>query len=111
MELLQVPESLLAEFGAVSSPVAEKMAEGVRGLARATLGLGITGIAGPGGGSAEKPVGTVFIALSAPEGTASRQYQFWGARDQVKAITAQTALDWVRRYLLLGGIAALRKKS
>ena len=77
-ELLQVPGELIAELGAVSAPVAEKMAEGVRHLSRATLGLAITGIAGPGGGSADKPVGTVFIALSGPDGTASRRYQFWG---------------------------------
>ncbi len=108
-ELLQVPEDLIAELGAVSAPVAEKMAEGVRRLSRATLGLGITGIAGPGGGSPDKPVGTVFIALSGPEGTASRRYPFWGDREQVKIITAQTALDWVRRYFLFQGIAGFRK--
>ena len=91
-ELLQVPKELLAELGAVSAPVAEKMAEGMRHLSRATIGLAITGIAGPAGGSADKPVGTVFIALSGPDGTASRRYQFWGDRDQVKMISAQTAL-------------------
>ena len=108
-ELLQVPEELIAELGAVSAPVAEKMAEGVRHLSRATIGLAITGIAGPAGGSADKPVGTVFIALSGPDGTASRRYQFWGDRDQVKMISAQTALEWVRRYFLFNGIAGFRK--
>lgn len=108
-ELLQVPKELLAELGAVSAPVAEKMAEGVRHLSRATIGLAITGIAGPAGGSADKPVGTVFIALSGPDGTASRRYQFWGDRDQVKMISAQTALEWVRRYFLFKGIAGLRR--
>ena len=108
-ELLQVPGELIAELGAVSAPVAEKMAEGVRHLSRATLGLAITGIAGPGGGSADKPVGTVFIALSGPDGTASRRYQFWGDRDQVKMISAQTALEWVRRYFLFNGIAGFRR--
>jgi nicotinamide-nucleotide amidase len=108
-ELLQVPGDLIAEVGAVSAPVAEKMADRVRHLSRATLGLAITGIAGPGGGSAEKPVGTVFIALSGPDGTASRRYQFWGDRNQVKMISAQTALDWVRRYFLFNGITGFRR--
>jgi len=108
-ELLQIPGNLIAELGAVSAPVAEKMADRVRHLSRATLGLAITGIAGPGGGSAEKPVGTVFIALSGPDGTASRRYQFWGDRNQVKMISAQTALDWVRRYFLFNGIAGFRR--
>ena len=107
-ELLQVPEELIGKLGAVSAPVAEKMAEGVRNLGRTTLGLGITGIAGPSGGSADKPVGTVFIALAGPDGTASRRYRFWGDRDQVKIISAHTALDWVRRYFLFNGIAAFR---
>ncbi len=99
-EILQVPEEMIATLGAVSGPVAEKMAEGVRRISRATFGLGITGIAGPSGGSEEKPVGTVFIALADPGGTASKKYQFWGDRERIKAITAQTALDWVRRHLL-----------
>jgi len=85
------------------------MAEGMRHLSRATIGLAITGIAGPAGGSADKPVGTVFIALSGPDGTASRRYQFWGDRDQVKMISAQTALEWVRRYFLFNGVAGLRR--
>jgi nicotinamide-nucleotide amidase len=85
------------------------MAEGARLLSRSTLGLGITGIAGPGGGTPEKPVGTVFIALAGSDGTAVKGYRFWGDREQVKGITAQTALDWVRRYFLRNGIAGLRK--
>jgi len=100
IELLKVPEELLAAVGAVSGPVAEKMAEGVREISRSTLGLGVTGIAGPGGGSEGKPVGTVFIALTSPQGTLSRKYQFWGNREQIKAISAHTAIDWVRRYFL-----------
>ncbi|MBI4495865.1 MAG: competence/damage-inducible protein A [Deltaproteobacteria bacterium] len=99
-EILQVPAELLAAAGAVSAAVAEKMAEGVRRISRTTLGLALTGIAGPGGGSAEKPVGTVYIALSGPGGSTSKGYRFWGNRGQIKAISAQTALDWVRRYFL-----------
>jgi nicotinamide-nucleotide amidase len=100
IELLKVPEELLAACGAVSGPVAEKMAEGVRQISRSTLGLGITGIAGPSGGSEEKPVGTVFIALASPRGTVSKKYQFGGDREQIKSISAHTAIDWVRRYFL-----------
>jgi nicotinamide-nucleotide amidase len=100
IEMLHVPEALLEQFGAVSAEVAEKMAEGVREISGATIGLGITGIAGPAGGAAEKPVGTVLIALAGPRGTISKKYQFWGDRDQIKIISSHTAIDWVRRYFL-----------
>ena len=100
IELLKVPEELLAAVGAVSGPVAEKMAEGVRQISQSTLGLAVTGIAGPTGGSEEKPVGTVFIALASAQGTVSKKYQFGGDRKQVKAISAHTAIDWVRRFFL-----------
>lgn len=99
-EMLNVPETLLEQFGAVSAEAAEKMAEGVRDISRATIGLAVTGIAGPAGGSAEKPVGTVFIALAGPRGTVSKKYKFWGDREQIKLISAHTAIDWVRRYFL-----------
>ena len=99
-EILQVPEEMLAALGAVSSPVAEKMAEGIRRISGATLGLGITGIAGPSGGSDEKPVGTVFIALANQDGTSSKRYHFWGDRERIKTIAAQTAIEWVRRHLI-----------
>jgi nicotinamide-nucleotide amidase len=100
VELLKIPEELLATAGAVSAPVVEKMAESVRQISQSTLGLGITGIAGPGGGSEEKPVGLVFIALASPQGTVSKKYQFWGDREQIKIISAHTAIDWVRRFFL-----------
>jgi nicotinamide-nucleotide amidase len=100
IEILHIPEETLSAAGAVSAPVAEKMAEGVRQISQSTLGLGITGIAGPGGGSEEKPVGTVFIALASPKRTISKKYKFWGSRDEVKTISAHTAIDWVRRYFL-----------
>jgi nicotinamide-nucleotide amidase len=99
-EILHIPKERIAELGAVSGPVAEMMAEGVRRISHATLGLGITGIAGPTGGTEEKPVGTVFIALTTPVGTTSKRYQFWGDREQIKWITSQTAIDWIRRYFL-----------
>ena len=97
--LLGVPAALLAEHGAVSEPVARAMAEGIRARARADLGLGITGIAGPGGGSPEKPVGTVAVALAGPDGTAARTFKFFGDRELVKFQASQAALDMVRRWL------------
>jgi nicotinamide-nucleotide amidase len=100
VQMLQVPESLIAAHGAVSAEVAEKMAEGVRRVSKTTLGLAITGIAGPAGGSEEKPVGTVFISLASPKGTVSKKYQFSGDRDQIKTLAAYTGIDWVRRYFL-----------
>jgi nicotinamide-nucleotide amidase len=99
-QMLGVPEPLIEAKGAVSAEVAEKMAEGVRRAGNTTLGLAVTGIAGPDGGSEEKPVGTVFIALSGPEGTVSKGYRFFGDRDRIKTISAYTAIDWVRRYFL-----------
>jgi nicotinamide-nucleotide amidase len=90
----------LAQHGAVSCETAEEMARGARRLVGATLGLATTGIAGPDGGTPDKPVGTVCIALDGPTGTHSRRYQLWGTRDWVKLLTSQIALDWVRRAQL-----------
>jgi len=100
VQMLGVPESLIARVGAVSAEVAEAMAAGVREMGPTTLGLAVTGIAGPAGGSEEKPVGTVFIALAAPRGTFSKRYQFQGERTQIQALSAYVAMDWVRRYFL-----------
>ena len=100
MALLGVPKSVLEKYGAVSAPVAEKMAEGVRMSSQTTLGVSITGIAGPGGGSEGKPVGTVFIALASPNSTVSKKYRFEGDREQIKVASAHTAIDWIRRYCL-----------
>jgi nicotinamide-nucleotide amidase len=102
IDALGVPASLIAEHGAVSEPVAVAMAEGVRALADTSVGVGITGIAGPAGGSAEKPVGTVAIAVSYGGDTSVRMFRFPGSRDMVKSQAAQAALDMVRRRLLAG---------
>ena len=98
-ELLGVSEADLAAHGAVSAPVAEQMAAGARAKAGAQVGVGITGIAGPEGGSDQKPVGTVFIALSSPLGDAVRVHRFMGTRGTVRERAAQTALDMLRRHL------------
>jgi nicotinamide-nucleotide amidase len=99
-ELLGVPAELIAEHGAVSEPVAAEMARGVKRLARTTIGVGITGIAGPDGGTPAKPVGTVAIAIEGPWGTRVRTRVFPGARDQVKFSATQAALDDLRRALI-----------
>jgi nicotinamide-nucleotide amidase len=98
--LLGVRAATLAAHGAVSEETAREMAEGVRRLAGSDLGLATTGIAGPGGGTPEKPVGTVCVSLASPDGAAARRYQLWGARDWVKLLASQLALDWVRRHAL-----------
>jgi nicotinamide-nucleotide amidase len=84
----------------VSEPVATALASGVRERTGASLGLGITGIAGPGGGTAQKPVGTVVIALSGPAiDSRVRTFSFFGGRPQVKFQATQAAMDMVRRTL------------
>ncbi len=97
--LLGVDPPTLAAQGAVSAAVAEQMAEGARARAKVEVGVGITGIAGPDGGSEEKPVGTVFIAVASPEGHAVRVHRFLGSRATVRERSAQTALDMLRRHL------------
>ena len=98
--LLGVQAETLSTHGAVSCETAEEMARGVRRLTGARLGLATTGIAGPDGGTPDKPVGTVCIAIDGPDGTRSRRYQLWGTRDWVKLLSSQIALDWVRRSQL-----------
>ena len=98
--LLGVSAEILNNCGAVSSECAAAMATGIRLASGSDLGLSVTGIAGPDGGSEDKPVGTVFIALAAPDGCWVKRFQFNGNRDDIRTLTAWTALDWLRRYLL-----------
>ena len=97
---LGVEPMLLMEYGAVSAPVAEAMAEGMRKRAETDFALAITGIAGPDGGTEEKPVGTVFIALSDEMKTESRKFTLPGDRNLVRWRASQAALDMLRRRLL-----------
>jgi len=97
--LLGVSGDALREHGAVSDPVARAMAEGVRARFGADFGLATTGISGPGGGSEEKPVGLVHVAIASPEGTHADSFVFPLDRARHRALTAQLALDWVRRSL------------
>jgi nicotinamide-nucleotide amidase len=100
MELAGIPPLLLEMQGAVSAEVARGLAEGIRARAGTTFGVGVTGVAGPGGGSAEKPVGTVHIAVASPAGTQERQFSFPGEREKVRLWASQAALDMVRRELM-----------
>lgn len=97
---LGVARSDLNAYGAVSEPVARQMAEGARRVTGADFALAITGIAGPGGGTAEKPVGLVFIALSGPRGTEVREERFLGDREAIRARAAQVALVMIRAELM-----------
>lgn len=90
--ILGVPEESLASCGAVSEPVARAMAEGVRALMRTDIGVGITGIAGPGGGTVGKPVGLVYIAVSSPSGTVVSENRFLGTRLENKRASVEKAL-------------------
>lgn len=98
-----VPPELIAAKGAVSSEVAIALAEGIRRRVGSTFGVGITGIAGPGGGSEEKPVGTVHIALSHAGGVKERGLRFPGDREAIRWQASQVALDMVRIHFLYNG--------
>ena len=99
-DLLGVPPALFRKYGAVSRQVAESMAKGIRAKSRVDLGVSVTGIAGPGGGSAKKPVGLVYMAIDGPQGTQSQRCQFWGNRTEIKFRSSQAALNMIRRYAL-----------
>jgi len=99
-QLAGVDESLLAQHGAVSAQTAQALAQGARRSASSTHGIGITGIAGPDGGTPEKPVGTVFFAIADPEGCQGYHRLFTGNREQNQRLSAYTALDLLRRTLL-----------
>jgi len=98
-KLVGVPAELMEQNGAVSKPVAQALAEGIRKRAGASIGIGITGVAGPGGGTPEKPVGLVFVALADERGTEIREFRFPGDRERVRLWSAQMALEAIRRRL------------
>jgi nicotinamide-nucleotide amidase len=96
----KVPADLIEKHGAVSREVAAALAEGIRGLSGATLGVSITGVAGPNGGTHAKPVGLVFHALSSDGGTEVIERKFPGDRKRIRWFASQQALDMVRRKLM-----------
>jgi nicotinamide-nucleotide amidase len=95
-----VPAELIEQHGAVSREVAAALAEGIRRRTGATLGLGITGVAGPAGGTDAKPVGLVFHALASDAGTEVAERKFPGDRKRIRRFASQQALDMVRRKLM-----------
>ncbi len=99
VDLLGVDPALIEAHGAVSEPVAQAMAAGIRARSGAEVGIAITGIAGPGGGTEAKPVGTVAIALDTPAGALVRTRRMPGGRDLIRAMAAHGALDMLRRLL------------
>jgi len=99
IEMLNVPERVIERYGAVSEEVAKAMAQGIRVMAGASLGLSITGIAGPTGGSTEKPVGTVFIALGSADDTVCNNFRFSGNREEIKYKSSEKALEILCQYL------------
>ena len=98
--LVDVPAELIEAKGAVSPEVALALADGIRRSTGATIGVGVTGIAGPGGGTPEKPVGLVYIGIADERGPRERRFQFPGDRERIRMHATQTALDSVRRYFL-----------
>ena len=100
MSCLNVAQDILDQYGAVSAECAEAMAKGVHAAARTNIGLAVTGIAGPDGGTVDKPIGTVYLAMLSPWGERVERFNFSGNRDQVRLRTACTALDWLRRLAI-----------
>lgn len=98
-KVLGVSKEILEKHGAVSAECARAMAEGARALFRADLALAITGIAGPTGGTPEKPVGLVYIALASPQGVKVERHEFRGSRQGVRWSASEAALALLLRYL------------
>lgn len=98
--VLQVPVDALEQQGAVSQPVAEAMASGVRALLSTDFALSTTGIAGPGGGSVEKPVGLVWMAIAGPQGVRSEKQIFSGNREQIRAQAIEHSLQMLNAALI-----------
>ena len=97
--LVGVRAATLAMYGAVSEETAQEMAEGIRSQIQTDLGVGITGLAGPDGGTADQPIGLVYIAVAGPQGTVIKKNLFQGTRVQIKYQATQTALAMIRKYL------------
>jgi PncC family amidohydrolase len=103
--ILGVPPAVLARHGAVSAETAVAMAAGVRTALAADVAVAVTGIAGPGGGSGAKPVGTVFIGLAGPGGARWKRYQLTGQRNEIRTAAAALALELVLAEIEAAGSA------
>ena len=102
MDLLGVPQNLFDEVGAVSSEVAQAMAEGIRRRTDADYSISVTGIAGPTGGTAQKPVGLVYIAIADANGTDVKELRLSGTREHIRDRTAKQALNLLRLKVMGG---------
>lgn len=99
-DLLGVKEETLSQYGAVSKQTAAQMAEGIRKRLATDIAVSVTGIAGPDGGTPEKPVGLVYIALASKDGTVIKQLNLWGSRNRIRNVTALHVFDMIRRHVL-----------
>ncbi|MEA2054303.1 MAG: CinA family protein [Candidatus Thermoplasmatota archaeon] len=99
MKFLGVNEETLKKYGAVSEQTAKEMAEGIKNRASVNIGIATTGIAGPGGGTTEKPVGLVYVALAGNEGTYVKKFNFHGNRGENKKSTCDAAINMLLNYL------------
>lgn len=98
-KILKIPQRIIKDSGAVSKSAAGRMSENVRKLGNSSLGIGITGIAGPGGGSKKKPVGTVFIAICSIRKTITRKFLFRGTRLKIKGRAVREALKMLLEFI------------
>lgn len=100
IKMLGVPKGLIAKHGAVSSQAALRMAEGIRRLSDANIGIGVTGIAGPTGGTKAKPVGLVYISLVTNKKRIVKEFRFKGSRESIKSQASRAALDMLKAHSL-----------
>jgi len=98
IDILHVSPETLKKFGAVSRQTAIEMAQGIKQVSGSDLGLAVTGIAGPGGGTPEKPVGLVYICLASDESVVCEEFRFKGKREEIKFQTSEAALEMVKKY-------------
>ncbi len=100
IKMLGIPGAIIDQYGAVSEQTARLMAEGIKNVTGTSLGVGITGIAGPGGGTEEKPTGLVYIAVAGETKTNCQRCIFHGQRAKVRSSATSAALDMLRQYIL-----------
>jgi nicotinamide-nucleotide amidase len=100
VQQLHVPETVIQEHGEVSEACARAMATGCRDVFNTTYSLAVTGLAGPTGGSDEKPVGLIWLAVAGPQEVATRQLQLSGSRSRIRRVSVLQALDFLRRQIL-----------
>jgi len=98
--IIHVSPETLKKFGAVSRRTAIEMAQGIKQVSRSDLGLAVTGIAGPGGGTPKKPVGLVYICLASDKSVVCEEFKFKGSRKEIKFQASEAALEMVKKHLM-----------